>query len=175
MPRHTRRAAKPAAVGRGKSVPDRPIDLLPTGVPVEKRAVRCIASADVTDAGVQTQIRISLPGNDLDDIRSLWTWLGSERAVRRSGRMRWAGRESDGNMGTAFDAIQLAVGSGLSIAQLVFAVAQWRASRSAPDAPAVEVEYRGSRVTITGHEPADVTAIVDALVEAQARAAELSG
>ncbi|MEV8536106.1 hypothetical protein [Streptomyces sp. NPDC051211] len=101
------------------------------------------------------------------ELRSLLAWLSEDESTGSSARGRIAGERPlpAGHMGGAgFDLIQLAVGSGLSTASLVFAVLQWQVARHRP--PEVTVRRGPYEVRLTGSEATDpetVRRIADAL------------
>ena len=89
-------------------------------------------------------IEVALGGDDTpdvweDELRSLLRWLRDDDGLARQleGHMRAGKAPEPGHMGTGFDVLQLALGSGLSAGSLAVSVLQWR------DA------LRGSRPTIT--------------------------
>ncbi|MET9960179.1 hypothetical protein ABZ128_14215 [Streptomyces sp. NPDC006326] len=116
------------------------------------------------------------------ELRSLLRWLKEDEALGRDVR---AVIGSDGPpppsapdpappatpMGSpGFDVLQLAVGSGLSAASLVFSVLQWQASRRR--APALTVTRAGYEVRLTGdaaEDPEVLRRIVAALEPQQPR------
>ncbi|MBX7550419.1 hypothetical protein [Streptomyces sp. NPDC004232] len=81
-----------------------------------------------------------------DDLRSLLRWLHEDEALDVRGRVGGAPPPS-GAMGTGFDLLQLAVGSGLSTASLVVSVLQWQTSRHR--APAVTLRRGEVEVVLT--------------------------
>jgi hypothetical protein len=79
------------------------------------------------------RIRLQVPADTGDEARSLHAWLAAEPAVRTAGELRVESSEPAGDeMGPVLDAISLVVGSGLSLGQLMVAVAAWRATRPRP-------------------------------------------
>lgn len=103
---------------------------------------------------------------DPDELRSLRGWLAGEPAVRSHGQLRVVPSVQPGQLG-AVEIIALVVGSGLTLAQLVLSIVQWRETR--PDRPAVTVTRTGpdgSLTRIESSDPEAVAAVVRAL-EAQ--------
>lgn len=99
-----------------------------------------------------------------EDLRRLTQWLRNDEFVGDEASIALSpGPSSQGDMGTAFDAIQLTVESGFQVANLVLAVAVWRSSRSQP--PVVAIERNGTRVTVDSSDPAVVARIAAALTE----------
>ncbi|MFE2880347.1 hypothetical protein ACFXG6_18185 [Streptomyces roseus] len=93
------------------------------------------------------------------ELRSLLLWLKEDESLRRAvrGRIR-SGVPAPAAHGTpmgspGFDLLQLAVGSGLSAASLLFAVLQWQASRRRP--PVLTVRRGPYEITLTGEEAGD--------------------
>ncbi|HWG98072.1 MAG TPA: hypothetical protein VNV66_01845 [Pilimelia sp.] len=111
------------------------------------------------------QIIVRVDGGDLDEVRSLRDWLADEQPVRRHGRLRYADAPGDsGAMGPVLDALSLALSSGLSLLQVVFAIAQWRTSR--PAAPTVRVTLErpgGGTVRIETSDPEALARLVRSL------------
>ncbi|OIJ89389.1 effector-associated constant component EACC1 [Streptomyces monashensis] len=81
-----------------------------------------------------------------DDLRSLLRWLHEDETLDVRGRIGGAPPTS-GAMGTGFDLLQLAVGSGLSTASLIVSVLQWQSSRH--HAPAVTLRRGEVEVVLT--------------------------
>ncbi|GII21753.1 hypothetical protein Pme01_13500 [Planosporangium mesophilum] len=66
----------------------------------------------------------------IEELRSLLSWLRDEPAVRRHGGLTVApGDPEPGSMTTAFEVLVLALGPGLTAAQLVTSIIMWRSSR----------------------------------------------
>jgi hypothetical protein len=82
------------------------------------------------------KVQVELDGEDLDSFRDLRSWLADQQPVRMYGRLVDVRRQRTGEMSGIGDAIALVVGGGLSAAQLVFSIKQWRATRH-PTAPVV--------------------------------------
>jgi hypothetical protein len=76
-------------------------------------------------------IRISFDSDAPErDVRSLGDWLRNEPAIRQHARITLENAQPEpGRMGTALEAIQLAVDSGFSLANLALAISAWRRSR----------------------------------------------
>ncbi|SEG73472.1 hypothetical protein SAMN05216223_109118 [Actinacidiphila yanglinensis] len=87
-------------------------------------------------------------GSAEDDLRSLLRWLREDEnlAGRADGRVRDGTPPQPGRMGTAFDILQLVIGSGLSAAALVVSVLQWRDARHRE--PAITLRRGGMTVEI---------------------------
>jgi hypothetical protein len=76
----------------------------------------------------QVQITVRLEKADVDALSELREWLLEADAVRRYARLRWA--DTTGSTASVgLDALQLVVGSGFSIRQLVLAIGQWQGTR----------------------------------------------
>ncbi len=109
------------------------------------------------------QLQLRLEDSDVDTALALRRWLSEEPAVRRHGQVL-AGTDAPGQLGGALELISVVLGTGLSVAQLVFAIAQWRQSRA--DAPAVTVSRTGPdgvTVRIESSDPEAVARAVRAL------------
>lgn len=99
------------------------------------------------------RIRVQVP-DDAEEARSLYAWLAAEPTVRTSGQLRPENTDPPpGAMGPVLEAVSLVVGSGLSLGQLLVAVAAWRATRPRPYR--VEVAFGDRTVAI---EAADAEA-----------------
>ncbi|MFB6958801.1 hypothetical protein ACFCYB_17645 [Streptomyces sp. NPDC056309] len=81
-----------------------------------------------------------------DELRSLLRWFHEDETLEVRGRVGGAPPAS-GAMGTGFDLLQLAVGSGLSTASLVVSVLQWQTSRHR--APTVTLRRGEVEVVLT--------------------------
>nr|BFE31616.1 hypothetical protein GCM10010200_038670 [Actinomadura rugatobispora] len=77
------------------------------------------------------EIVIRLDGPEADEqLQSLHDWLMAEPAIRRHASVSLRSAEAKpGEMGTALDAIQVAVEQGFQAAELVLAYLAWRAAR----------------------------------------------
>ena len=108
-------------------------------------------------------IQISISGAEADrELASLYTWLREEPDVRLHARiMLKAGGPRPGELGAAFDIIQLVVDSGFQALNLALAFAAWRTTR--PSHPAVTIESEGTKVTLEEADPDTVETIVRAL------------
>jgi hypothetical protein len=89
-------------------------------------------------------IEVALSGDDRpdgweDELRSLLRWLREDEGLARQaeGRIHAGTAPESGHMGTAFDILQLTLGSGLSAGSLAVSFLQWRDAR------------RGNRLIIT--------------------------
>jgi Effector Associated Constant Component 1 len=76
----------------------------------------------------QVQITVRLEEADVDALSELREWLLEADAVRRYARLRWADAVG-ATASVGLDALQLVVGSGFSIRQLVVAIGHWQGSR----------------------------------------------
>ncbi len=114
-------------------------------------------------------VRISLADHDVDELHSLWNWFGDEPRVRRFGQPRRAISPAEQEMGSAFEAISLTIGAGLSVAQLVVALLAWRDSQK-PRHVIIVLERGGVRAVLDGSDPEDTIELLttdgaDALVQ----------
>jgi len=75
-------------------------------------------------------IRITFVGDAQErDLHSLTDWLRSEPAIRQHAKITIdQSAPKPGQMGTTFEAIQLALESGFQLANLALALASWRRS-----------------------------------------------
>jgi hypothetical protein len=100
------------------------------------------------------------PGGEL---RALRSWLLDEPQVRQFGSLATDRSADAAAMGTA-EVLSLAVGSGLSIAQLVLSVAAWRTSR--PRRYVIKVERDGRSVEVGTDDEAELRALAEELEDA---------
>jgi hypothetical protein len=110
------------------------------------------------------RLRLTLEQADVDALRSLRSWLADEPAVRRHAQLGWTSTARPGELGPGLDVLTLAVSTGLSVLQLLLAVAQWRASR--PQPPTVMItrtEPDGATVRIEATDPQTLAAAAEAL------------
>ncbi|WP_330295435.1 effector-associated constant component EACC1 [Streptomyces sp. NBC_00503] len=102
------------------------------------------------------------------ELRSLQRWLAADESLGRGlsvrlgsapgGDSATAGEPVPGTlMGSGFDLLQLAVGSSLSGASLVFSVLQWQVSRRTP--PTLVLSRDGYEIRLTGDAAADPEAV----------------
>jgi hypothetical protein len=117
---------------------------------------------------VQLQIHLEAVGDtpppDVDTLLSLQRWLVGEPDVVQSEIGLSTATPRPGELGAAIEIISLVLGTGLSVAQLLLAVAQWRSTR--PAAPAViltRIDPDGTSVRIESADPAAVAAAARAL------------
>jgi len=87
------------------------------------------------------QITVRLEQADVDALSELREWLLEADAVRRYARLRWADTDESGTGGIGLDALQLVVGNGFSVRQLVVAIGHWQGSRES--GPKVLICRRG--------------------------------
>ncbi|WP_371614991.1 hypothetical protein [Streptomyces sp. NBC_00454] len=102
------------------------------------------------------------------ELRSLQRWLAADETLGRGLSVRLGsdpkrdsatvGDAPQGTlMGSGLDLLQLAVGSGLSGASLVFSVLQWQVSRRTP--PTLVLSRDGYEIRLTGDAAADPEAV----------------
>jgi hypothetical protein len=97
------------------------------------------------------------PGNELHALRG---WLQDEPAVRQFGSLATDRAADPGSMGTA-EVLSLAVGSGLSIAQLFLAIAAWRTTR--PKRYVIRVQRDGRTVEVGTDDEAELRELAQEL------------
>ncbi|MFG3149101.1 hypothetical protein [Streptomyces sp. NPDC048243] len=101
------------------------------------------------------------------ELRSLQGWLRSDPDVRRSAVVELRGAAPrPGEMGTAFDVLELVTGNGWSAASFVMAVVAWRQSR--PQRPRVEIRRAGTVIVLTDCSEEEIERATRALEAAQA-------
>jgi Effector Associated Constant Component 1 len=95
------------------------------------------------------QITVRLEEADVDALSELREWLLEADAVRRYARLRWADT-ADAAASVGLDALQLVVGSGFSVRQLVVAIGHWQGSRQAgPKVQVSRLAADGTALAIT--------------------------
>jgi hypothetical protein len=95
-----------------------------------------------------------------DELRALRGWLLEEPAVRQFGSLAAERAADPGAMGTA-EVLSLAIGSSLSVAQLLFSVAAWRTTR--PKRYVVRVQRGGRTVEVGTDDQAELRALAEDL------------
>jgi hypothetical protein len=103
------------------------------------------------------RIRVQVPEDTGDESRSLYEWLAAEPEVRIGGRLTAETDPGTGEMGDAFNAIVMILGSGMSLGQLLVAIAAWRATRPRPYR--VEVELADRTIAIETSDADEALAI----------------
>nr|WP_157553887.1 hypothetical protein [Herbidospora sakaeratensis] len=108
-------------------------------------------------------IRISVAASDTDEeLRSLYTWLRDEPAIRENCRISLDGRGiGPGEMGEILDVITLLVTSGLQLPALAQTLSGWAATRR--NRPTVTVSRGDFQVVITGANIDEVLEVLDTL------------
>lgn len=110
------------------------------------------------------QLSLTVEG---EDATSLHRWLTRDPDVAGHATVRLGGAPRPGEMsGGALDLVNVVLGNGIALTNLLVAVAAWRATR--PRAPRVHVERDGVTVTVTGDDPQTVRALVAALERPEA-------
>lgn len=102
-----------------------------------------------------------------EDATSLHRWLTRDPDVAGHATVRLGAAARPGEMsGGTLDVVNVVLGNGIALANLLVAVAAWRGTR--PRAPQVRVERDGVSVTVTGADPQTVRALVAALERPEA-------
>lgn len=92
-----------------------------------------------------------------DELRSLLRWLHADESVDVRGRIGTAAPPPAHHMGAGFDLLELAIGSGLSAASLVFSVLQWQSARRG--SPSVTLRRGDVEIVLTREAAADEAAL----------------
>ncbi|MFB7345456.1 hypothetical protein ACIQK9_08985 [Streptomyces hydrogenans] len=96
-----------------------------------------------------------------EDLQRLTEWLRDDEEVGEAATLSLTSAPAGpGDMGVAFDAVQLVVDSGFQVANLVLAVSLWRRGRA--KAPVVVIERDGVRVTVDSEDPEAIARVAAA-------------
>ncbi|MDX2939323.1 effector-associated constant component EACC1 [Streptomyces ipomoeae] len=108
------------------------------------------------------EFRVVIDGQETtEDLRRLAQWLRDDELVGETATVTLPpAPPGPGQMGSAFDAIQLAVDSGFQVANLALAIAVWRRTR--PERPVVTIERGGTHVQVTSSDPELIARVVAA-------------
>jgi hypothetical protein len=119
--------------------------------------------AGETGARIEVILEAGFPGNAEEDLRSLLRWLRADENVagRTYGRVGGSTPPQPDTMGTAFDIVQLTLGSGLSAGSLVVSLLQWRDARRHP--PGITLRRGGMTVEIPSTADVDAGALIRAV------------
>ena len=104
-------------------------------------------------------MRVELRLSTGSDAASLYRWLLSE--VPPEAGLGFAPSGDPEHQGVLIDVLTLVIGTGMSAAQLCFAIAQWRATR--PGAPPVTITHRAADGSMTLFESTDPDALAAAV------------
>ncbi|MFJ2671379.1 hypothetical protein [Streptomyces sp. NPDC087525] len=98
-------------------------------------------------------------------LQNLAQWLRGDEEVGDHAEVDLvAASPADGEMGAAFEGVQVVLDNGFQLANLILAVALWR--RAAPHRPNVVIERNGIRVIVDTDDPEKVAQIAEALGDA---------
>lgn len=99
---------------------------------------------------------------DLRNLQQLAEWLRGDEQVGEHAEVELVSAPpEDGDMGSAFEAVQVVVDNGFQLANLVLAIATWR--RTSPRKPGVVIERNGIRVAVDTDDPEKIAQIAEAL------------
>ncbi|MET9106879.1 effector-associated constant component EACC1 [Streptomyces zhihengii] len=100
-------------------------------------------------------VRLGDDGDAEEALRSLTRWVHEDESLggRVRGRILADAAPEPGSMGTGFDLVQFAVGSGMSAAAVVVSVLQWRSSLRKP--PGLTLTRNGVEVQVSAELAAD--------------------
>ncbi|CAL9452225.1 hypothetical protein SUDANB58_02473 [Streptomyces sp. enrichment culture] len=102
--------------------------------------------------------------NEGAGLRTLARWLRGDEEVSTEAEINLVTTPPrEGEMGSAFEAIQVVVDNGFQVANLVVAIAAWR--RTTPNKPEVIIERNGTRVTIHSDDAEVISQITRTLSE----------
>ncbi|MBM7494085.1 hypothetical protein JOD64_005307 [Micromonospora luteifusca] len=99
---------------------------------------------------------------DGEELGSLYRVLLQAPTVRGGAQLRL--REAPprpGEMGGAFEAIQLVVESAFQVANLVIAIAAWRSTRKPPPTITIRIDSRSAE--ITSDQPEQIDRVIESL------------
>ena len=104
-------------------------------------------------------MRVRIMLDDEHELLSLYRWLADDHAVRRFGELRReAEPDAQGAQG-ALEIVSLVLGSGLSAAHLLTAIASWRATR--PKQFLVRVQVGDRQVEVRTDDPRTVQSLAE--------------
>jgi hypothetical protein len=109
------------------------------------------------------QVKIVVQGeHDDQSLTSLYRWLAEDREVARDAAITpVATPPGRGEMGGAFEVINVVLSQAIALGGLLVSCATWRASR--PRAPVVRIERDGVTVTVEDGSPDTVRRVLAAL------------
>jgi Effector Associated Constant Component 1 len=113
------------------------------------------------------EVKVSI-GNkdDQESILSCFEWLKQDPDVRSMSDIKLSGAHPQSeSMAGDIDLISLLISSGFNFASLVFAIANWRATRQV--APSVRIDFKAVHVTIGDAGSADMEKMAAALSAAR--------
>lgn len=116
--------------------------------------------------------RLTVDRDPGDELLSLYRWLADDDSVRRYGALQKEADQGATDSLGIVEVLSLAVGSGLSLAQLLIAVANWRSRR--PGACSVRVEVDGVVVEVATGDPDQAKALAEHVEARLARRPEAS-
>lgn len=110
-------------------------------------------------------MRVAEAADPEEELRSLLRWLRADEQLGRAlnGELRSSVPAGPGHMGTLLDLITLGVTGGLSAAQLVLSIDQWRAARRTR--PRVVLRRGTTEVEVVGAQEETVRAVAALLRE----------
>ncbi|MGW2045887.1 effector-associated constant component EACC1 [Streptomyces sp. NPDC001858] len=111
------------------------------------------------------RLQIAPEHADSRSLLQLAEWLrGDEEVGERVEIDLVAMPAGEGDMGSAFDVVQVVMDEGFQLAGLVVAIATWR--RTSPRKPDVVIERNGIRVTVDTDDAEKIAQIAEALSDA---------
>lgn len=108
-------------------------------------------------------LRLRLPDTPDDaNVGQLYDWLCRDRALRADSEISLLPAAPEpGDMGAAFDAVQLILDSGFQLASLAVAIASWR--KACEPQSEVTITREDVEIRLRGPELDDVRTVLDAL------------
>ena len=101
------------------------------------------------------RVWLQVPDGSEADVRELYDWLAAEPEIRTAGHLiRQTETPPPGEMGEVLSALSLIIGSGVSVGQLLVAIAAWRATRPRPYRVSVEFPDRTIAIETTDADEA---------------------
>ncbi|MEV8594100.1 hypothetical protein [Streptomyces sp. NPDC052012] len=115
----------------------------------------------------QIDVRVAGVADTEQELRSLLRWLRADEEIGRAlhGELRSSAPTDPEHMGNLLDLITLMVSGGLSAAQLVLSIDQWRAARRSR--PRVVLRRGSVEIEVVGAEEPTVRAVAALLNEEQ--------
>jgi len=105
-----------------------------------------------------TSVRIGVKD---DALLPLYRWLGEDPDVQRDTTLSLSGEQRPDEMSDTLDVINVVLSNTIAFSSLVTAIVAWLGTQR--DAPPVQIERDGVRVTINDDSPETIRRVIEAL------------